>query len=183
MIRKIKQELRLAMNGVASTQMREAGLQYHVNFGVELPRLKQMAEEFGQDADVASQLWREDVRESKILACMMMPTEVFGADLCDLWVSQMPNAEIAEMASLLLFSRLPYALAASFVWMASDVPLRQVCGFMTIAHLVRRGVVLAPREAKEMCDQCHAGLLQAEDAVKMAARRALAAYENTGCVQ
>ena len=38
-IRKIKTELRLAMNGVASAYMRENGMNYKLNFGVELPRL------------------------------------------------------------------------------------------------------------------------------------------------
>ena len=38
-IRQIKKELRLAMNGIASSYMRENGMNYKLNFGVELPRL------------------------------------------------------------------------------------------------------------------------------------------------
>ena len=41
-IREIKQQLRSLMNGAASASMREKGLNYKVNFGVELPRLKQL---------------------------------------------------------------------------------------------------------------------------------------------
>ena len=36
----IKKELRANMNGVASARMREAGLNYHVNFGIDLPRFR-----------------------------------------------------------------------------------------------------------------------------------------------
>ena len=52
-IRAIKQELRANMNGIASARMRESGLQYHVNFGIELPRLKQIAAEFEPNHEVA----------------------------------------------------------------------------------------------------------------------------------
>ena len=38
-LRFIKQSLRGMMNGVLSQSMREKGLTYKVNFGVEMPRL------------------------------------------------------------------------------------------------------------------------------------------------
>ena len=38
-LREIKRALRGMMNGVVSASMREKGLTYKVNFGVELPRL------------------------------------------------------------------------------------------------------------------------------------------------
>ena len=62
-IRKIKTELRLAMNGVASAYMRENGMNYKLNFGVELPRLRAIAAEFPADHDLAQALWKEDIRE------------------------------------------------------------------------------------------------------------------------
>ena len=44
-IREIKKNLRGVMNGPVSQSMREKGLAYKVNFGVELPRLREMAQE------------------------------------------------------------------------------------------------------------------------------------------
>ena len=41
----IKQKLRLTMNGVASTDMRKAGIGYKLNFGVGLPALKEIAQD------------------------------------------------------------------------------------------------------------------------------------------
>ena len=94
----IKKELRANMNGVASKRMRESGLQYHVNFGIELPRLQMIAREFEPNHELAQQLWHENVRESKILAAMLMPVERFLPDLADIWAEQIPNAEIAQTA-------------------------------------------------------------------------------------
>ena len=42
-IKDIKGQFRLFMNGVVSQSMREKGLDYKLNFGIELPRLKEIA--------------------------------------------------------------------------------------------------------------------------------------------
>ena len=43
-LKDIKTQLRLSMNGAVSQSMREKGLLYKLNFGVELPRIKMIAE-------------------------------------------------------------------------------------------------------------------------------------------
>ncbi len=42
-LKEIRTQLRLAMNGVISTSMREKGIVYKLNFGVPLPEIKQIA--------------------------------------------------------------------------------------------------------------------------------------------
>ena len=43
-LKEIKTQLRLSMNGAVSQSMREKGLVYKLNFGVELPRIKSTLE-------------------------------------------------------------------------------------------------------------------------------------------
>jgi hypothetical protein len=152
-IRAIKQELRANMNGVASQRMREAGWQYHVNFGIELPRLQAIAREFEPDHKVAQQLWHENVRESKILATMLMPVERFYPELADVWAEQIPNAEIAQLAAMFLFARLPYAADKAFEWLASERELLQLCGVLTLTRLLMQGTVFSERSRQEIVDQ------------------------------
>ena len=45
-IKEIKAQFRLFMNGVVSQSMREKGLDYKLNFGIELPRIKEIAAKF-----------------------------------------------------------------------------------------------------------------------------------------
>ena len=45
-LKEIKTQLRLSMNGAVSQSMREKGLVYKLNFGVELPRIKAIAETY-----------------------------------------------------------------------------------------------------------------------------------------
>ena len=84
------------MNGVASAYMRENGMNYKLNFGVELPRLRDIAAGFPADHDLAQALWKEDIRECKLLAAMLQPTDTFYPEIADIWVEAMPNTEIAQ---------------------------------------------------------------------------------------
>ena len=152
-IREIKQELRSNMNGVASQRMREAGLSYHVNFGIDLPRLQEIAQEFEPNHEVAQQLWHENVRESKILATLLMPVERFYSEVADIWVEQIPNAEIAQIASMNLFARLPYAADKAFEWIASEGEMQQLCGFLTLTRLHINGAQFSERSLQELIDQ------------------------------
>jgi hypothetical protein len=43
LIKDIKKQFRLYMNGVVSQSMREKGLDYKLNFGIEVPRIKEIA--------------------------------------------------------------------------------------------------------------------------------------------
>ena len=67
-IREIRKELRLAMNGVISTSMREKGIVYKLNFGVPYPEIKGIARKHKPNGELAAALWKEDIREFKILA-------------------------------------------------------------------------------------------------------------------
>ena len=67
-LKDIKTQLRLSMNGVVSQSMREKGLDYKLNFGVELPRIKSIAAAYEKSHDLAQALWKENIRECKILA-------------------------------------------------------------------------------------------------------------------
>ena len=152
-VKNIKAELRANMNGVASQQMRQGGLEYHVNFGIELPRLREIAQEFEPNHEVAQQLWHENVRESKILAAMLMPIDRFSEDLADLWAEQIPNAEIAQHTTMLLFARLPYASELVFLWMADESETKQLCGLLLATRILMSGTEFNSRSLNELRDQ------------------------------
>ena len=52
-IKTIKKEFRLSMNGVVSTLQRRQGLDYKINFGVEIPRLKDIAAKYQKNKELA----------------------------------------------------------------------------------------------------------------------------------
>ena len=82
-LKEIKTQLRLSMNGAVSQSMREKGLVYKLNFGVELPRIKSIASAYGKDHALAQALWKEDIRECKILAGLLQPVDSFLPEIAD----------------------------------------------------------------------------------------------------
>ena len=87
-VKEIKQSFRLMMDGAVAKSMRDKGLNYKLNWGATLPRLRQKADEIGYNYDLAIALWKEDVRECKILATMIMPPDEVLPEVIDIWMEQ-----------------------------------------------------------------------------------------------
>lgn len=175
-LRDIKTQLRLSMNGVISQSMREKGLAYKLNFGVELPRIKQIAAAYEKNHDLAQALWKEDIRECKILAAMLQPVDTFYPEIADIWVEAIGNMEIAELTCMNLFQYLPYAPAKSFQWIADEAEYAQVCGFLTIARLLVKKGDMDERPAGEFLDQAICAVLSGSYHVRNAAMLAIRKY-------
>ncbi len=173
----IRKELHANMNGIASAYMREHGANYRLNWGIELPRLRQIAEEFEPNHRLAQRLWNENVRESRILATMLMPIENFDPTLCQLWAEQMPNAEVAQIAVMNLFARLPYAADMAFRWMADASEMMQLMGLLLIPRLMMQGTEFSPRALAEVRDQAESCLRSDNLHLSKAAMNTLARLE------
>lgn len=180
----IKRACRGLMNGPVSASMREKGLTYKVNFGVELPRLRELADTLPHNYDLAASLWKENIRECRLLAGMLMPTDAFDAELADLWVEQIQFEEEAECTTAHLFSRLPYASAKAFEWVAREERLFRLCGWLLFSALFKNGMTPAPRDARELMDQARSELSAVADRrVAAAAQRAVMHFMALGAEQ
>lgn len=168
LINDIKKELRANMNGVASAHARQTE-DYRVNWGVELPRLANIADEIAENRfsstpseeiplrALAQALWNESTRECKILGCMLMPATDFDEEVCDIWAESIRTAEIATMFCFYLVQKLPYASTKAFEWMAREEKMLQNCGYLTLCHLMRKYPLSEEAEA-EFLDQAGASL-------------------------
>ena len=175
-LKAIKTQLRLAMNGAASQSMREKGLVYKLNFGEELPRIKEIAALFPRDHQLAQALWKEEIRECKILATLLQPIESFYPESADMWGERITTQEIAELASMNLFQHLPYAPQKSLQWMASEEPMTQACGLLTAARLLMKKGDLAERAENELLDQSLTAFVAGPYVVRSAASALLRRY-------
>lgn len=152
-LRQIKQSFRLVMNGEASRSMREKGLEYNVNWGVGIPVLRQMASEYGKDYDLAIALWKENIRECKVLATMIMPPNEVSEELVGVWMEQTTSQDMAEIAAFYLYQHLDYAPVLAYKWMACDKDIYQICAYKILAHLFLKGQMPNERGADEFLDQ------------------------------
>ena len=165
------------MNGVISQSLREKGLKYRLIFGVELPRLKEIAAGYVPNHELAQALWKEDIRECKILAAYLQPVESFYPEIADIWVEQIHNSELADYVCMALFRRLPYASQKAFQWIASGERMPMYIGFRLMTHLFATlGTEMNERSRDEFIDQAQA-ILQGDDLLlKQAAHAALERY-------
>ena len=179
-LKKIKQSFRLMMNGPASQSMREKGLNYKINWGVLIPSLKQMAKEYGKDYDLAIELFKEDIRECKILATMIMPPEKFLPEIADIWMEQTISYEIAEQLAFNLMQYVDYAPVIAFEWIASDKPLYKLTGYHLLSRLFMKGQEPDERGINEFLDQADSVLSGDDTMVKHAAYNCLLRFCNLG---
>ena len=152
-IKDIKSKFRLFMNGMVSQSMREKGMGYKLNFGIEYPRIKEIAAGYEPDHELAQALWKENIRECKILAGLLQPADTFYPEIADIWIEGMDYPELAEYTVMNLFQRLPYASEVVFRWMADEREMFQLCGFLLMARLLMKGEKLNERAEAEFLDQ------------------------------
>lgn len=179
-IKEIKRSFRLMMNGTASRSMREKGLEYHLNWGVSFMDLKQMAEEIGKAYDLAIELWKEDIRECKILATLLMPADKMPVEIAEIWMEQTQSQEMAEMQAFNLYQYVDYAPAMAYTWMASDREVNQICAYNILSRLFMKGQEPNERGIHEFLDQALTAMQSGSVGVSHAAMNAVRRFAELG---
>ena len=181
-VKEIKQSFRQMMDGAVAKSMRDKGVDYKLNWGATLPRLREMADEIGKNYDLAIALWKENVRECKILATMIMPADVMLPEVTDIWMEQITTQELAEQAAFNLFQYLPFAPEKAYKWMASDKELYQLCGFHVLSRIFMDKREPNERGINEFVDQALAALQGNSLPVRKAAMAAVQRFAELGLV-
>ena len=182
MMKEIKQSFRQMMDGAVAKSMRDKSVDYRLNWGATLPRLRAKADELGPNYDLAIALFKENVRECKILATMMMPPNEVLPEVIDIWMEQITTQEIAEQAAFNLFQYLPYAPEKAYTWMASEKPLYQLCGFHILSRLFMNKQEPNERGINEFIDQAIVALQGDSLMVRKAAMSAVQRFAELGLV-
>ena len=181
-LKTIKQSFRQMMDGSVAQSMREKGVGYHLNWGATLPRLQALAREYEPSYELALALWKENIRECKILATMLMPPDEILPEVVDIWMEQTDTVEVAEQAAMNLYRFLPYAPEKAYQWIASDRELEQLCGFHVLSRLFMQGQEPNERGINEFVDQALAALQGSSLAVRKSAMNSLRRFSELGLV-
>jgi Predicted DNA alkylation repair enzyme len=154
-IAEIKRKIHLSMNGIVSEQMTQNGISYKRNYGVNIPRIKEIAKAYTPNHDLAQRLWNLQIREAMILATLLEPADKFTEEMAQKWAESFNQIEIVEQVCMNLFCKLSYAGSLSVKWVQSDKIWLQITGFVlaarvfakfdlnTIAQITRRAVELS----------------------------------------
>ena len=197
------------MDGAVAQSMRDKGLNYHLNWGATLPRLQAKAQEIKamfNDSErsaldlgrfdsvkefnvsslmfnvyeLAIALYKESVRECKILATMLMPPDEILPEVVDIWQEQIPSQEIAEQLAFNLYQHLPFAAEKAYQWIASDKEYDQLCGFHVLSRLFMNGQEPNERGINEYLDEALCALQGPYPSVRKAALQSLQRFAELG---
>ena len=155
--------VRKEMNGAALDSLRYYGADYGLNYGAPITALRAIARSLGRDDGFARFLYRQQVRELRIIALWTAdPTKTTPVDF-GFWAEGVVNSEVAEQAAQGLLSRiadigallaqwcgeggeLPAYAALLAASRSTTVTIEQACGAVRCAvgrfgdsHLVVQG--------------------------------------------
>lgn len=126
----------MAMNGILSASMREKGLDYKLNFGLTIAQIRDISKNYHPDTSLAETLWKESVRELKVLATMLYPIQEFTEETAGRWVIEIPNQEIREQICLNLFQHLYFATGLVKEWAQKNNTDIRTTAYWLLARLL-----------------------------------------------
>ena len=135
-IAEIQRKLRLSMNGIVSGQMTQKGIIYKKNFGVSIPRIKEIASFYTPNHDLAQRLLNLQIRETMIMSTLLEPVETFTPQLALSLVMSFNQIEMVEQACMNLFCKLPYSNTLCEDCVHMDSIWMQVTGYILAARIV-----------------------------------------------
>lgn len=134
-ISSIRRTIRLSMNGVVSDAMKEKGIVYKSNYGVSIPRLREIAKKYNPGHDLAQRLWMLQIRETMILATLLEPADKFTKDLATQWAENFNQTEIIEQTCMNLLCKCSFAQELVGEWIAAENEWLQTAGFILGARI------------------------------------------------
>jgi 3-methyladenine DNA glycosylase AlkD len=103
--------------------------------GISMPKLKQIAKEFGKNHDVALKLWENDYHEAKIIAVLLDEPLKLTEDQMDRWIYQCYSWDLTDCCCLYLFHKSPIAYQKAAEWVQREEEFVKRGGFSLMATL------------------------------------------------
>ena len=134
-ITEIRRKIRLSMNGIVADEMANKGIIYKKNYGVNIPRIKEIAKLYQPDHDLAQRLWLLQIRETMILATLLEPIDKFERKTASEWIKDFNQIEIVEQCCMNLFCKLNYAKELAQDLINSNSFWGQITGILLAARI------------------------------------------------
>ena len=130
-------------------------MNYKLIFGVPIPEIKHIAASHEPDAELARALWKEDVREMKILATLLFPAGSMTQEEALAWMREIPYPEIAEQCCNNLFPTVeqPDQLALKFL-ADKKSPFGRMCGFLLWTQLFKKNLAVEKSRVEAFLAEC-----------------------------
>ena len=116
----ILKKLKSLSNPKAVEGMAKYGIAPKKMYGVSIPNLRKIAKEIGIDHDLAQKLWELDIRETRMLACMIDDPDVVTEEQMERWAKEFDYWEICDQCCQNLFEKTKFAYQKAIEWHSND---------------------------------------------------------------
>lgn len=122
LLRDVRVQLKRGMDGEVAKSMRDKGIDYGLNFGVNILGLREIGARLPQCEELFEIMWHKRVREMKLLSLYTLPEEYITLERCLKLSDESPTVEVSEqIVSLLLMPQPKLAeKVARKLWKGSD---------------------------------------------------------------
>lgn len=136
-------------NGIVADTLRRAGSPQRIIFGLTLPQIAEIAAEFGEDAELARQMWANtSTRESSLIAPMLMPRSAMDFAEALTWLKGAPSCEAVDILCHRLLRHLDFAPALAETLQMADSEMLRYAGLRLRFNLLPAGQTEARRAAE-----------------------------------
>lgn len=129
--------VRKQMNGAVLDTLRYYGADYGLNYGVAIHSLRETARATGRNDGFARFLYRQQVRELRIVALWIAEPERTTVGDFQFWADGIINSEVAEQAAHALLSQIEDIDALLAEWCASDNALLAYAALLAASRSVQ----------------------------------------------
>lgn len=135
----LKNSFRSRMNGEAAQQMTRRGIHYRLNYGIAIPHIKELSQVYDFSPAECERLWFMEIRETMLLAAMLMPQAQLEPARMRRWCEAINNSDIAEQASFFLFGRMADVDGLLAELISSDNQFHLAVAFFTAGRCLQLG--------------------------------------------
>ena len=107
----------------------------HALGGIGMPRLRALGKQLRPDHDLALELWKAGLHESRLLAAFVDDPALVTVDQMDAWAADFDSWDLCDTCCMHLFDRTPFALDQVHAWSSAEQEFVKRAAFATIAAL------------------------------------------------
>jgi 3-methyladenine DNA glycosylase AlkD len=128
-------ELENLANPAAIEGMARFGITPEKTYGVSMTALLKLAKEIGSNHELADRLWTSNIRETRILACLIDIPGLVTEEQMEAWVRDFDYWEICDQCCIKLFRKTAFARDKALAWCSREEEFVKRAGFVLIATL------------------------------------------------
>jgi 3-methyladenine DNA glycosylase AlkD len=115
--------------------MARFGINTEIAFGTPMPSIRKLAKEIGKNHELAEELWKAKIHETRILACLIDEPAKVSEKQITVWANDFNSWDLCDQCCMNLFDKTPFAYELAIEFAKNEKEFVRRAGFAIIASL------------------------------------------------